>query len=87
MTRPYCPATNQLCADHADYECHRRWAARPLPRGVATEACPGFLRSPHKAQVIHVAELTLGRADVPYSEAIRELSMAGRLDEIMGVPA
>lgn len=36
MSRPYCPRTNELCAHHQDYECHRRWA-RPMPAEAPRE--------------------------------------------------
>lgn len=87
MTLPYCPQTHQLCAHHVDYECHRRWAARPLPPAAATAACPGFLRDATRANIIHAANIVTGRWGLSLDEATNELRMAGRLDEIMGVPA
>ena len=84
MTRPFCPKTNELCVHHVDHECFRRWA-RPVPAEVGTAACPGFCRDRMKANIIHTAELISGRRSLSLDEATRELDMAGRLDEIMGV--
>lgn len=81
MTLPFCPVEMCLCAHYGGYECHRRWA-RPMPAEAGTTACPGFLRSPLKAKVLHVAALISGRRTLSYEESLQEVSMAGRLVDL-----
>jgi hypothetical protein len=81
LTHPFCSRSNELCAHHREYECHRRWS-RPLPENVGKENCPGFLRDAAKASIVHEAKVLTGRRIIFLDEAVRELSMAHRLEEV-----
>ncbi len=81
-TRSFCPLSLETCAHHHEYECYRRWS-RPIPQGAGKHGCPGFLRDGTKCRIIHVAETMSGRKALFYAEAVQELSMAGRLSEVV----
>ena len=82
--RPFCSRSLELCIHHNEFECFRRWS-RPLPENIGKEDCPGFLRSSEKCRIIHAASILSGRKSLFYDEAVRELSMAGRLIEVEAV--
>lgn len=82
MTRPFCPLSLETCVHHLEYECYRRWS-RPVPDNAGKEGCPGFLRDGGKCRTIHIASSISGRNGLFYTEAVRELSMAGRLSEVL----
>ncbi len=81
VARPFCPQCMEICSHHRDYECFRRWS-RPIPRDIGRKGCPGFVRDAVRTRAVLLAERISGQKAMTVSEAMRELSMAHRLEDI-----